>query len=237
MSGARTASSVNVSMFTNPRSKAVESVYCTLNYPFRIVDAPVQIQSGGDHELGGKLAGKQLDHVARIDHAERRAEVQQVARLEFRRAERVHIALVRLERLRIGGETARREHRRFHPQHDALAAMRRLGHRAGIGGQAAAAGRRDAQRMRLLPGIQAKHMPRRDRRTHRSDHRRRMETNGAVMAGGTDPARHFNPLDQRGHDVSACQLAGFRKRQDRRQRGGQRVIGRVPHRLEIQHVH
>ena len=114
----------------------------------------MQIEPGGDDELGRELAGKQFYHITRIDHAIRRAEIQQIARLEFRRAECVHITLVRLERLRIGSEAARSEHRRFHPQHHTLAAMRGLGHRAGIGGQRAAARCCDAQRMRLLPRVQ-----------------------------------------------------------------------------------
>ena len=91
--------------------------------------------------------------------------------------------------------------------------------------------------MRELPRVQAKHVPRRDRRAHRADHARRVESDGTVMAGVANPPRQFDALDQRGDKVAAGNIVRLSQRQNGGQRGGQRVVRRVPHRLEIQHVH
>ena len=52
-----------------------------------------------------------------------------------------------------------------------------------------------------------------------------------------DPALHLHALDERGQHLAAAQPACLRQREGACERGGQRMVRRAPHRLEVEHVH
>ena len=104
-------------------------------------------EGGRDAVMGRELARENLQRVAGIDQAKRRPERKQHLAIEMRRQERLDITRAAVESRGVAGEAARGEQGRFEPQRRRIAAMGRLGHGAGIAGQAAATRRRDADRV------------------------------------------------------------------------------------------
>ena len=201
----------------------------------------MQFEAGGNAEMGSELARKHLDRIAGIDKAVRRAAVaEHLVDLEAVVVKRRHVALRRLEHRGIGGESARGEQCRLEPERRGVTAMRRFGHGAGIGEQAAGARGRNADGVGELSGLQLQEMSGSDRRAERTHRAGRMKAQRArlELSGGlANPALHLHAFDQRGQNLAAACAAMLRQRQHAGERGRQRMVGRAPHRLEVEHVH
>ena len=204
-------------------------------------DLRVQLQRGGDAEMGAELARKHLDGVAGLGDAERRAAVaQHLLDLEAAVVEGRHVALRGLEHVDVGGEAALGQQRRLQAQRRGVAAVGRLGHGAGIGEQAAGPGGGDADGVGELAGVEPEQVPGRHRGAERTGGAGRMEADLARLELARrlpDPALHLHALDERGQHLAAARPARLRQRQHAGERGGQRMVGRAPHRLEVEHVH
>ena len=101
--------------------------------------------------MGSELARKHLNCIAGLDDAERRAaEAEHLLDLEAIVVKSWHIALRSFEHRDVGGEAARGQKRRLKPQRRGMTAMRRFGHGAGIGEQAAGPRCRDTDGVREL---------------------------------------------------------------------------------------
>ena len=207
----------------------------------RVGNLRVQFEAGGDAEMGAELARKHLDRIAGVDDAKgRTAEAEHLVDLEAIVVERRHVALRRFEHGRIRGEAARGEKRQLETERSGMAAMRRFGHGAGIGQYAAGARGCDADGVGELSRIEFQDMSGRDRRAERTDGAGRMKSARACLelSGGlANPALHLHAFDQRGQNLAAGGAARLGERQYAGERSRQRVIGRAPHRLEVEHVH
>ena len=169
----------------------------------------VQFEPGGDAEMGAELAREHLDRIAGIDDAERRAaEAQHLLDLEAGVVEGRHIALRGLEHVGVGGEAALGEQRRLQAQRRGMAAVRRFGHGAGIGEQAAGPARRRCRWRWRADRHRAQQVSGRHRGAERTRGAGRMKADLACLELSrrlADPALHLHALDERGQHLAAAQ--------------------------------
>jgi hypothetical protein len=99
---------------------------------------------------------------------------------------------------------------------------------------------RDADGVREPIGIEPQEMSGRDRGAKRTHGAGRMKSRRACLELSrrlANPALHLHALDQRGQNLAPRCAARFRQRQHACERGRKRMVGRAPHRFEVEHVH
>ena len=155
------------------------------------------------------------------------------------------IAARAADRIRVGGEAMGREHRALQTGGGGLTAMQRLGHAADIGLDAAGAGSCDGDRLPRRGGVETKQPGAGRGAADRADGAWRMKHEFArfeLPGGQAQPLLGLDADGETGQDAFAERLGGggflyFHQCEQGRQYRRERVIGRVPHRLEIEHMH
>ena len=105
----------------------------------------------------------------------------------------------------VGGEAAPSQEGGFEAERGGVAAMCRLGHRAGVGEHRAGARGGDADRVGEGACVELQQMARSDGGAERPHHARRVEDMGVerrMTRSLADPALDLDPLHQRGDNVS-----------------------------------